>query len=648
MDNDNQPRPPNLSVPLDASSKAQHSGDQVKLDEAAGLTDSPSRELEGTTASYSQEQATTSYKDPKSHSTSASSPSSLAPNSVSGAMEPTQSQSDRQQVPFQISKYITTTPNIHKTGTTTTITAADVLESGPASASFLVSNKNNNQHVTDDSQSTLKKTPAVIPQTSVPTLSAATVAEFQIPTQFLTLTAPQIDVHTLVQLKEILFSATQYLQHADQVIKYYRSHIAQLKLQNQLLMIETHEASQRHEVENHLVKRELDRLRFDQIDRQNEAAAAATAAATAAAASTVESKPSPSSNLLSVPTSNVSSSVHPTTGNAKNAAAVLSSPGSTDSDTYRRRLQRAKLRIRDSDKEIEQKNKEIAMLKKRLREGRLQREALEEALVNSSTPGGADKLRQSNVNVKYNNDKDNDEDDNEDDEYEQSEIERATTPPSLEKESQASLLRTPQSTTTIFNTRARTFTAGTTRDNGLDALGFLASQALQEQQNRKSTAPESPNQTTSKDSFKSKTALHNASISVNLPSLPFPSSGSTVSPDASLASSPKKGVEKSGLRSPVALKEKIDTPNISVSRFQLPSAAAVAAAVATGTNAVPAALTSAPAEALPIAPEKRRRESTGSTISNFSDSDDRSSNNQPSPKKQALESVVKNPKTPPH
>jgi hypothetical protein len=640
MDNDNQPRSPNLSAPLAASPKTQYSGDQMKLDDAAGLKDSPSRELGATTASYFQEQTTTTYKDPKSHSSSVSSASSLAPDSISGAMAPTQSQSGRQQVPFQISKYITTTPNIHKTGTTTTITAAEVSESRPASASFLVGNDKTNQHATNNSQSMLKETPAVIPQASIPTLSAAAVGEFQIPTQFLTLTAPQIDILTLVQLKETLFSATQYLQHADQVVKHYRSHVAQLKLQNQLLMIETHEASQRHEVENHLVKRELDRLRFDQIDRQNEAAAAAAAAA---AVSTVESKQSPGSTLSTAPASNISSSVYPTAGNAKYVATVLSSPGSTDSDTYRRRLQRAKLRIRDSDKEIEQKNKEIAMLKKRVREGRLQREALEDALVNSSTPGRTNKLRQRRDNAKYHDDNDNYEDDNEDDEYEKSEIERATTPPSLEKKNKTSLLRTPQSATAIFNTRARASTADTTRDNGLDALGFLASQALQEQQNRKSTASESPNPVTTKDSFQGKTASHTGSISVNIPSLRFPPSGSTVSADASLASSPKKGFEKSGLRSPVAFKEKIATPTISVSRFPLTGAVAVA----TGPNAVPAALASAPAETLPIAPEKRRRESTGSTISNFSDSEDRSNNNPSSPKKQALESLVKDPETPP-
>lgn len=624
MDNNNQPRLQNTSAPLAAATKTNYDRDQTMPDDPVLLTESLSPSLATTTASHFQEQLATNPVTTKNTS-------SLASGGATLAIAQTQNQSGRKNVPFQISKYITTTPNIHKTGTTTTITAAEAPESRIASSSFLVSNSISSQGVTNDPTSIFTETSATVSKTNTSTLSAAAAAEFQVPTQFLTLTAPQIDVHTLVQLKETLFSAAQYLQHADQVIKYYRNQASQLKLQNQLLMIETHEASQRHEVENHLVKRELDRLRFDQIDRQNEAAAAAAAAAAA------------EHQFVAGSTSNFSGLVHQPAGSNRSAASGVASPGSTDSDTYRRRLQRAKLRIRDYDKELEQKNKEVAMLKKRLRESRLHREALEDALAKSSTQGNAHKLLPRHFEVKYNNDNDDDYDNDQDNNEQELKSERPVTPPSLQSKNQASALNTPQSATTLFNTRAPT--TSTTRDNGLDALGFLASQALQDQQNRNSVESESPRLATATTSFqdKSTSSSHSGPGPHSLPALRFPSSG-TVSAGASLTSSPKKGHEKTGLRSPVAFKKKLVSP-----KFATPFPLIKTAPVATGTNAVSAVTAFKPAAdiSVPYSPEKRhRRESTGSTISNSSENDDKSNSNPPSPKKPALQSSVKEPQTP--
>lgn len=623
-DNKNQPRLQNASAPPAAATQTNYDRDQTMPDNRALLTESLSPSLATSTVSYSQEQLATSPVTEKN-----SSPLVLpASDSATLAIAQTQNQSGRQNVPFQISKYITTTPNIHKTGTTTTITAAEAPESSLASSSFLVSNRISSQGVTNNPNSIFTETSATVSKTNISTLSAAAAAEFQIPTQFLTLTAPQIDVQTLVQLKETLFSATQYLQHADQVIKYYRSQASQLKLQNQLLMIETHEASQRHEVENHLIKRELDRLRFDQIDRQNEAAAAAAAA---------------EPQFVAGSTSNLSGLVHQPAGSNRSTASGVASPGSTDSDTYRRRLQRAKLRIRDYDKELEQKNKEVAMLKKRLRESRLHREALEDALVKSSTPGSAHKLLPRHFEVKYNDDNDNDYDNDPNNNEQELKSERPVTPPSLQSKNQPSALNTPQSATTLFNTRAPT--TSTTRDNGLDALGFLASQALQDQQNRNSVESESPRRATTTTSFqdKSTSSSHSGPGLHSLPALRFPSSG-TVSAGASLTNSPKKGHEKAGLRSPVAFKKKLVSPNLAT-----PFPLIKTAAVATDTNVVSAVTALKPAADIsaPHSSEKRRRrESTGSTISNSSDHDDKSNSDPPSPKKQALQSSVKAPQTP--
>lgn len=127
--------------------------------------------------------------------------------------------------------------------------------------------------------------------------------------------------------RRTLVSAVEVLKEMRESANKYKSLLSHFQLQNRLLTIETHEAAQRYEVENNLIKRQVERLKS--LDRHDDE-----------------------------PTSN--NNLHP-------------------AEVYRRRLQKAKLKLQDAHMELEEKNEEIERLKKRLREGRLHREAIEAA-----------------------------------------------------------------------------------------------------------------------------------------------------------------------------------------------------------------------------------------------------------------------------
>lgn len=209
-----------------------------------------------------------------------------------------------------------------------------------------------------------------------------------------------------------LVLAAELLRQAVGSIDKYKGLLSQAKLQNQLLTIETHEAAQRFEVENSLVKREVERLRYEQIDHQNYLAAAAE--------------------------------------------------NRSDSDTYRRRLQRAKLKLKDAAREIEERDKEILRVKKRLREGRLHREALEDALLKGKDlqQVEAEHLRREDV---------------------------STPPPrtTVFDSGSSVITSTPHSVSRKDDARQK-------GESGLDALGFLASQALFEHNRNPPSGSASP------------------------------------------------------------------------------------------------------------------------------------------------------------
>lgn len=116
-----------------------------------------------------------------------------------------------------------------------------------------------------------------------------------------------------------LKSAVRQLRSTKESADKMKSLVSQLELQNKLLTIENHESAQRYEVENNIVKREVDRLRLD---------------------------------------------------------ASTPSYGLSDAEVYRRRLQKAKLKLREACKEIEEREAENDKLRKRLKDGRLHREAM--------------------------------------------------------------------------------------------------------------------------------------------------------------------------------------------------------------------------------------------------------------------------------
>lgn len=277
--------------------------------------------------------------------------------------------------------------------------------------------------------------------------------EFLVPSSLLNLTEDDIKNDSAEGCKEKLVDAAELLRQATNTIQKFKSLVSQMKLQNQLLTIETHESAQRFEVENNLVKREVDRLRYEQIDHQHSIAVA------------VETR--------------------------------------FDSDTYRRRLQRAKLKLKDANREIEERDIEIARIKKRLREGRLHREALELALLKGK-------------------------------EAHNMEVTESTPPPrgsfygpgasivsSAPQPSKRSDIRTQQN-----------------GESGLDALGFLASQALIEQQQMRSQGSESPEK-----AGPSLARFGTKQESINLPPL-------------RLSELAARGSNRSnGLMSPVAFKE---------------------------------------------------------------------------------------------
>lgn len=138
----------------------------------------------------------------------------------------------------------------------------------------------------------------------------------------------QIDAMEASLVRLSLKSAVSQVRALQESSDRLKTLVSQLELQNKLLTIENHNSAQRYEVENGIVKREVDRLRMD--------------AATTSHAS------------------------HPA--------------GLSDAEVYRRRLQKAKIKLREASKEIEEKVVENEKLRKRLREGRLHREAVAAAV----------------------------------------------------------------------------------------------------------------------------------------------------------------------------------------------------------------------------------------------------------------------------
>lgn len=116
--------------------------------------------------------------------------------------------------------------------------------------------------------------------------------------------------------------ALKTLRRVNGSLQQHKEKISRLELKNQLLTLQAHESAQRYEVENSIVKREVERLRLDQQRRQQDDATAA--------------------------------------------------------ETYRRRLCKAKIRLRDAEKELVDRDLEIDKLKRRLREGRAKRDSLAE------------------------------------------------------------------------------------------------------------------------------------------------------------------------------------------------------------------------------------------------------------------------------
>lgn len=116
--------------------------------------------------------------------------------------------------------------------------------------------------------------------------------------------------------------ALKTLRRVNGSLQQHKEKISRLELKNQLLTLQAHESAQRYEVENSIVKREVERLRLNQQRRQQD--------------------------------------------------------DETAAETYRRRLCKAKIRLRDSEKELIERDLEIDKLKRRLREGRAKRDSLAE------------------------------------------------------------------------------------------------------------------------------------------------------------------------------------------------------------------------------------------------------------------------------
>lgn len=105
----------------------------------------------------------------------------------------------------------------------------------------------------------------------------------------------------------------------------HKDKVSRLQLQNRLLSIQTNESAQRYQVENNIVKREVERLKQQQQQ-----------------------------------------------------AVFDEEATTTPAETYRRRLCKAKVKLRDAEKEVLEKDNEIDKLKHRLREGRIKRDSLAE------------------------------------------------------------------------------------------------------------------------------------------------------------------------------------------------------------------------------------------------------------------------------
>jgi hypothetical protein len=88
------------------------------------------------------------------------------------------------------------------------------------------------------------------------------------------LTEDDMGTMTEEAAKTALKRAVDVVEQLLASLKSFQSLISQYQLQNKLLTIETHEAAQRHEVENNIVKREVDRLRIETLgsaDKSSEA-----------------------------------------------------------------------------------------------------------------------------------------------------------------------------------------------------------------------------------------------------------------------------------------------------------------------------------------------------------------------------------------
>lgn len=152
-----------------------------------------------------------------------------------------------------------------------------------------------------------------------PASLAKDALEFTIPQHLLDLTLESVMNLSNDESRAMLFEASQILRRSNSCVQNYKGLISRMKFQSQLLTIEAHEAVQRSEVEKKLIQREVDRLRYEQIEIQNTMAAKASIMET--------------------------------------------------SDAYKRQLRKTKSELKDAVKDIENRDKDIARFKWLLNEG---------------------------------------------------------------------------------------------------------------------------------------------------------------------------------------------------------------------------------------------------------------------------------------
>lgn len=233
--------------------------------------------------------------------------------------------------------------------------------------------------------------------------------------QLINLSDDEIENFDAEQSKTKLRDSLKFIKAALEAAYKSQNEASHLKLQHQFLKIEAHEASQRYQVETNIVQREVDRLRYDHFDQQKLRLQSDASSAKGKLSKEVDKtalrkfksyrntgRQSHKSRIKNRDSTDFTADddddpslseddlqIMPDTDNYDNYTKKeidrlnsVNSQQQQQLDDYKRKLYKAKIRLKEANLELEERTQEVARLRARLREGRKQREQLEQFIIN--------------------------------------------------------------------------------------------------------------------------------------------------------------------------------------------------------------------------------------------------------------------------